>query len=820
MNAEYNYKAIEEQARQYWEQHHSFENDGNESGDNKFYCVSMFPYPSGKIHMGHVRNYVITDIFARYHRQLGDSVVQPFGWDAFGLPAENAALQRGVAPAAWTYRNIEQMRDALCTLGLSIDWRREIATCKPEYYRYEQELFLYMYRHGLAYRKEAMVNWDPVDQTVLANEQVIDGRGWRSGALVERKKINQWFLKITAYADELLQELDNLPDWPEEVKVMQRNWIGRSEGAEVFFRIEDLDSDLKIYSTRLDTIYGVSYLAIAVDHPLALQAASLRPEVADFIERFRNLKVAERDLATLPKEGIQTPWVAIHPLTGRKVPIWIANFVLMEYGNGAVMAVPAHDQRDFAFAKQYQLPILPVIKRHDGENGTPDYQLTAWTQPGVLFNSGEFDGLSSEQAKKAILQRLVAINAGNSKVNYRLRDWGISRQRYWGAPIPIIYCPHCGVVEVSVEDLPVVLPEDVSLNDPRSPLTSMPEFYQVKCPKCHAPARRETDTFDTFMESSWYFLRYCSYDCISEMLDERAGSWMPVDLYVGGIEHAILHLLYARFIHKVIRDRGYPIGNEPFKRLLTQGMVLKDGSKMSKSKGNIVEPGEMIQRYGADTVRLFMTFAAPPEQALEWSQSGVEGAYRFLKRLYALIFNNLKRLKSVVLSGRQHWMLEQKTAWAGWQQLLAQVTRDMNDGHLNTVVSGSMKMLNCLSDWQSSEQTELLQYGIRDLLRVLYPVTPHLAHYLWQELSYGEDIVDAGWPEVDHQIIGDAQITIVVQINGKLKDKIQTAAGLSKEQVSQVVMDLPSVRRVLGERCPEQVVWIPDRLINLVVKKI
>ncbi len=862
MDTEYNPHKIEPLVQQQWQAQHSFECDEPTSAQRKFYCVSMFPYPSGKIHMGHVRNYVITDMFARFHRQLGEQVLQPFGWDAFGLPAENAALQRQIAPSNWTYQNIAQMREALCRLGLSIDWRRELATCRSDYYRFEQELFLWMYQQGLAYRKKSVVNWDPVDQTVLANEQVVDGRGWRSGALVERREIDQWFLKITAYAEELLQDLDQLEQWPAEVKTMQRNWIGRSEGAEVQFQLSPatvaaiasaasqdattISPNLTIYTTRLDTIFGVSYLAIAVDHPLAQLAAQQDSRIAAFVERFRHLKVAERDLATLSKEGIQTPWAALHPLTGAPIPIWIANFVLMDYGSGAVMAVPAHDQRDFEFARQYQLPIIPVIKP-----ATPakkvDYQAAAWTEAGVLFNSGTFDGLTSNGAKSAILNQLMANGQGQRKIHYRLRDWGISRQRYWGAPIPIIYCPHCGVVPVPSDQLPVLLPEAVTLTSPHSPLLDMPSFYAVTCPQCGAPARRETDTFDTFMESSWYFLRYCSFDCASQILDQRVESWLPVDLYVGGIEHAILHLLYARFIHKVIRDRaqgGYRIGDEPFKKLLTQGMVLKDGAKMSKSKGNVVEPGAMIEQFGSDTVRLFIIFAAPPEQALEWSQSGVEGAYRFLKRVYAMGYALATAASAVEMDRRRIDLTlmdttlandpAAQTAVASWYQLLAQISKDMQEGHLNTVVSGAMKLFNLLQDWQRQHWWPLLSAGFATLLRVLYGVVPHLAHYLWQAIGFGAnrndnnndddsastpryDIVAAGWPQLDTTALAQAQITIIIQVNGKMRDKISIAsAAISQEEICQQALAQPKVQQSLAGQSLRKVVWVPGRLLNLV----
>lgn len=810
--SEYDPQNIERRAQDYWKERHSFEVDESSRTGPKFYCLSMFPYPSGKLHMGHVRNYVICDLFARYHHQLGKKVLQPFGWDSFGLPAENAALQHKVPPASWTYDNIAQMHKTIDSLGLAIDWRREITTCDPSYYRWEQWLFLKMYERGLAYRKEATVNWDPVDQTVLANEQVIDGRGWRSGAEVERRKISQWFLKITDYASELLKDLDQLTAWPKEVIAMQRNWIGYSEGAEVYFKIQGEQESLTIYTTRLDTLMGVSYLAIAFDHPLAKKAAQQDPAINAWLTKLKNLKVAEKDLATLPKEGMLTPFVAEHPITKAPLPVLIANFVLMEYGAGAVMSVPAHDKRDYEFAKKYHLPIKPVIRPADADT----QNLECFTDYGVLFNSGEFDGLSSKEAKIAILQALEIKGAGKAKQQFRLRDWGISRQRYWGTPIPIIYCDKCGAVGVPEADLPVVLPTKVQLLDPRSPLKQLPEFYVTTCPKCGGPAHRETDTFDTFMESSWYFLRYASHNCTNAILDYRAEYWQPVDLYIGGIEHAILHLLYARFIHKVLRDLGFKIGDEPFKQLLTQGMVLKDGAKMSKSKGNVVEPSELIERYGVDTVRLFIIFAAPPEQSLEWSQSGVEGSYRFLKKLYNFARGWAEHAvinapELALNSAKQHSAIE------AWNQLLSQVNRDLASGHLNTLVSGTMKMLNLLTSWNDAELAPLVTKGLKDLLRVLYPVVPHITHYLWQELNFGEDIGLAGWPQPEVLEQREAAITIIVQVNGKLRAKLMATKGSSRERVTALALELDTIKQQLDGRKLQQVIWVPDRLINLVV---
>ena len=632
MKKEYVFQDVEKKAQKYWDKGDCFKVKEDKNKE-KFYCLSMLPYPSGSIHMGHVRNYTIGDVIARYMRMNGKNVLQPLGFDAFGLPAENAALENKLAASVWTKKNIRQMKEELKRLGFSIDWERELVTCEPDYYRWEQWLFLKMYEKGLVYKKESVVNWDPVDKTVLANEQVIDGKGWRSGALVERKKISQWFLKITAYADELLDDLDKLKGWPEQVKTMQRNWIGRSKGVEVNFDVTDKNISLGIFTTRPDTLMGVTYIAISPEHELAKVVAFDNGNVSSFIDECNRTKVAEADVSLMEKKGVSTGLFAVHPITRKKIPVWVANFVLTDYGTGAVMAVPAHDARDFEFAKKYDLPILQVIK----PEGDWDFSKKAFTGKGILVNSGQFDGLDFKKAGKEISSYLEINKKGFEKVNYRLRDWGISRQRYWGAPIPMINCPKCGTVPVLFDDLPVILPENIILDKPSSPLINLKEFTDVICPKCKGEAKRETDTFDTFMESSWYYARYCSYDA-KTMLDQRANYWLPVDQYIGGIEHAIMHLLYARFIHKVIRDEGLVESFEPFENLLTQGMVLKDGSKMSKSKGNTVSPNEIVSKYGADTARLFVIFAAPANQSLEWSDDAVAGSFRFLKKLWAYAY--------------------------------------------------------------------------------------------------------------------------------------------------------------------------------------
>jgi leucyl-tRNA synthetase len=628
MDEIYRPEIIEPAVQARWEEARCFEVTEDRARE-KFYCLSMFPYPSGRLHVGHVRNYTIGDVIARYHRLRGRNVLQPMGWDAFGMPAENAAIQSKVPPASWTYDNIAHMRRQLRLFGFGYDWSRELTTCRPEYYRWEQWLFTRLFRKGLVYKKNAVVNWDPVDKTVLANEQVINGRGWRSGAEVERREIPQWFMKITHYAEELLAELENLDGWPDSVRVMQKNWIGRSEGVELQFPVEDHDEPLNVFTTRPDTLMGVTYMAVAAEHPLAIKAAVEKPKLSEFLDECRRMHASEATLETMEKKGMPLGINAVHPLTGEPVPIWVANFVLMAYGTGAVMAVPGHDQRDWEFATRYGLPIRKVI---DPLEGPPaDVSEAAFLEYGRLVNSGDFDGLTSEQAFNAVADRFQIRGIGRRRVNYRLRDWGVSRQRYWGTPIPIINCDECGAVPVPDEDLPVILPEDVEFDGQGSPIKRMPEFYRCKCPQCGGPAERETDTFDTFMESSWYFARYACHDNDQAMLDSRVNYWLPVDQYIGGVEHAILHLLYARFFQKLLRDLGLARDGEPFTNLLTQGMVLKDGAKMSKSKGNTVDPEPLAKQYGADTVRLFMMFAAPPDQSLEWSDEGVEGAHRFLE---------------------------------------------------------------------------------------------------------------------------------------------------------------------------------------------
>lgn len=819
-NETYQPKIIESSVQQYWEKQRSFETT-EDLEKEKFYCISMLPYPSGQIHMGHIRNYTIGDVISRYQQMQGKNVLQPFGWDAFGLPAENAALERKLAPAKWTYQNIEQMRTALRPLGYAIDWSRELATCSPDYYRWEQWLFLRMYAKGLVYKKKATVNWDPVDHTVLANEQVVDGRGWRSGAIVEQREISQWFLKITAYADELLAGLDQLPGWPEQVCTMQRNWIGKSQGIEIIFQVTNCNQKLQVFTTRPDTLLGCTFVAIAPQHPIAQLAAHQNSVIKEFIEKCQHVKVAEAELATLPKEGIYTGLNAIHPITNELIPIWIANFVLMEYGTGAVMSVPAHDERDHEFAKQYQIPSKQVIKPADGS--VWDFNAKAFSSEGILINSGEFNNLTSAQAFKAIANYLEQHGKGKRKTNYRLRDWGVSRQRYWGTPIPMLECEHCGTVPVNERDLPVVLPENIELKDPRSPLPNLPSFYETTCPKCGGKARRETDTFDTFMESSWYFVRYCCHDQKQSMVDVRANYWLPVDQYIGGIEHAILHLLYARFIYKVMRDEGLVISDEPFTKLLTQGMVIKDGSKMSKSKGNIVSPGTMIEKYGADTVRLFMIFASPPEQSLDWSDSGVEGAHRFLTKLWKFALNISERIQKLNQDQKRNFVAKNKTQQQlrfQIHEILQQANFDIERLQLNTVVSAAMKLLNLLHEIDNNDNDHndlIIHEGISILLRILNPITPHITHYLWNKLQFTGDINKSSWPQVDSEALKKNEVTLMIQINGKLRGKIDVSTSIDNEKIKKIILANDNVKRLIDKAAIKKIIVVPNKLVNIVI---
>jgi leucyl-tRNA synthetase len=907
MQETYDPKAVEAAAQAFWNETRAYVVD-EKSPKPKFYCLSMLPYPSGALHMGHVRNYTIGDVISRYQRMQGRNVLQPMGWDAFGLPAENAAIKNDTAPAKWTYANIEHMRGQLAMLGYAIDWSREFATSRPDYYVHEQRMFVRLFKKGLAYRKQAVVNWDPVDQTVLANEQVVDGRGWRTGAIVEKREIPQWFLRITAYADELLEGLDRMPGWPDAVKIMQRNWIGRSEGLEIDFAVKGEPEPLRIFTTRPDTLMGATYLAIAAEHPLAQKAAKEKPLVAAFVEECRHGGTAEADIETQEKKGIDTGLVAIHPVTGEELPIWIANFVLMGYGTGAVMAVPAHDQRDWEFATKYDLLIRMVIvsdavrdaidelgrdaaKNPDamsaalGESRAIDVyepaaaesiveaferdivEKGAFTEYGWLVNSGEYDGLDYRGAFDALAKRFEETGVGTRRINYRLRDWGVSRQRYWGCPIPIVYCAKCGAVPVPEDQLPVVLPEDVEFTGVRSPIKSDPEWRKTTCPDCGGPAERETDTFDTFMESSWYYARYTSPGA-KDMIDARANYWLPVDQYIGGIEHAILHLLYFRFFHKLLRDEGLVNSDEPATNLLCQGMVIaetffrggKDGSKtwinpadveirrddrarvvgavlksdgqsveiggiekMSKSKNNGVDPQSMVEKYGADTVRLFSMFAAPPDQSLEWNEAGVEGMARFLRRFWREVANHTSR--GPVTSSPQPSALspQQKTLRRQVHETIQKVSDDIGRRYaFNTAIAALMELLNAVSKFDdSSEQGRAVRNeALEAMVLLLNPVTPHISHALWQALGHPigpGPLDDRPWPTVDTAALAKDTVTLAVQVNGKLRATIEVSVSASREEIERVALAEPKVADFVGTATPKKVIVVPGKIVNVVI---
>ena len=811
---------VEQQAQQFWQQNQSFRAEV-QPGRDKYYCLAMFPYPSGKLHMGHVRNYTIADVIARYQRMLGKNVLQPMGWDAFGLPAENAAVKNSVAPAKWTYENIDYMRGQLQRLGFGYDWSREIATCKPDYYRWEQWFFTRLYEKGLVYKKTSAVNWCPNDETVLANEQVIDGCCWRCDTKVERKEIPQWFIKITAYADELLGALDSLDGWPEQVKTMQRNWIGRSEGVQMRFDllqpITGVADSFEIYTTRPDTLMGVTYVSLAAEHPIAHAAAKDNPALAAFIQECKTASVAEADMATMEKKGMDTGLKALHPLTGREIPVWIANYVLMDYGTGAVMAVPAHDQRDWEFAHKYNLPIEQVIAAADG--ALIDLAHGAFVDKGVLLNSENYDGLTSNDAFYAIAKDLEAKNSGHIKVNYRLRDWGVSRQRYWGAPIPMFNLPQGGEIPVPAHKLPVLLPEDVQMDGVSSPIKRDPDWRKDEL--AGEAVERETDTFDTFMESSWYYARFTCPDFDGGMLDKTAANyWLPVDQYVGGIEHAILHLLYARFFHKLMRDEGLLDCDEPFEKLLCQGMVLKDGSKMSKSKGNTVDPQELIEQYGADTVRLFIMFAAPPEQSLEWSDTGVEGAHRFLKRLWKLVHTHVAAGTTPALDvnalNEAQRDLRRKV-----HETIAKISDDYGRRlTFNTAIAAVMELSNELqkiperdNQWLAIER-EALQTAIV----LLAPIVPHICHTLWRELGNTGSLIDAPWPQVDSSALQRSSIELVVQVNGKVRGKIAVAADATNDEIIALALAQENIQKFIEGKAIAMSKVVPGKLVTFAVK--
>ena len=864
MDERYDPQVIEQQVQDYWSQNHSFEVTEDPTRE-KFYCLSMLPYPSGHLHMGHVRNYTIGDVMSRYQRMCGRNVLQPMGWDAFGLPAENAAIQRKVPPSEWTYQNIEHMRGQLKRMGFAYDWTREVTTCRPEYYQWEQWFFTRLLKKGLAYRKNAVVNWDPVDQTVLANEQVVDGKGWRSGAQVEKREIPQWFIRITAYADELLEELDQLDGWSDSVKTMQRNWIGRSVGLEVDFALADGGDPLRIFTTRPDTLFGVTFMAVAADHPLAREAAEGNTAIADFLEQCRAGGISEVDLEAMEKNGLPLGVNAVNPLSGEHIPVWVANFVLMGYGTGAIMAVPGHDERDHAFAKSYGLPIQQVIAPADDRE--IDVMTAAWVdkQNIVTVNSGTFSGLDYDTAFERIADHVEALGIGRRQVNYRLRDWGVSRQRYWGCPIPVVHCEHCGDVPVPDDQLPVLLPEDVTFMGVQSPIKADPQWRQTACPQCERPAERETDTFDTFVESSWYYARYCTPGA-DAMLDERADYWLPVDHYIGGIEHAVMHLLYFRFWHKLMRDAGIVSSDEPATKLLCQGMVLAEAyyqdstesgrtwippdevrverddkgktisavwlhdgtmvnptgwTTMSKSKNNGVDPQDMVDRYGADTVRLFTMFASPPDHTLEWNDAAVAGSLRFLRRLWALVYRHQSCLSGANdLNQALEWDDETREMRRLVHTVLQRINRDMARNQFNTVIAASMELFNGLDHFEPGEDPAR-QFALREamdiLIRVLSPVVPHIAHSLWQLMNSGVELLDASWPEVDIAALQTSSCKLAVQVNGKLRGQIEVAIDADELQIREQVLANEKIGRHIGESKIKRFIVVPQKLVNVVI---
>ena len=813
----YNPKKIEAEAQAFWKENRVFEVQ-EDSSLEKFYCLCMFPYPSGRLHMGHVRNYTIGDVISRYQRMLGKNVLQPMGWDAFGLPAEGAAIKNNMAPAQWTRDNIEYMKHQFNLLGFGYDWNRELTTCDPNYYRWEQWMFSRLYAKGLAYRDKAIVNWDPEENTVLANEQVIDGRGWRSGASIERREMPQWFLRITDYCEELLSDLDDL-DWPEPVKIMQRNWIGRSEGVEIVFEVVDSSQQLTVYTTRPDTLFGATYMALAPEHPLIQPLAEKNKEVQAFLDKIKLQAVSEEALEKMEKIGIPLGLEAINPINGNKIPIWAANFILMSYGTGATMSVPAHDQRDYDFAKKYKLPIQPVIVPNK-PGLEHDFNESAFTQLGTLINSNKFDGMDSEEAIEAIGSELEQQEKGKKVINYRLRDWLISRQRYWGAPIPMLTDENGDIFPERDENLPVELPENVSFSGVQSPIKSMKEFIESVDPISNEIYQRETDTFDTFMESSWYYARFCCPDNHEKMLDERANYWLPVDLYIGGIEHAILHLLYARFYHKLLRDEGLVEVGEPFKRLLTQGMVLNGGSKMSKSMGNTVDPEEMINNYGADTVRLFMMFAAPPEQSLEWSDKAVNGAYRFLRKFWTIVLNRIADISNVDDIDEDDLFNDaQKELRKDTHKTIAKVSDDIGRRYtFNTAIAAIMSLSNRVSRYQIDTDLDrkVVREALESMVLLLSPIVPHICNHLWTELGHQNAVVNELWPTFNEDLMVDDTLEIVIQINGKLRARLNVAANIDEETLKELAFNEPKIAKLIAEQTIKKTIVVPGKLINIV----
>ena len=801
MNSNYNPKLIEEKVQEKWNKENRYVSKIDDR--EKYYCLSMFPYPSGKLHMGHVRNYTIGDVISRYKRMKNFNVFQPMGWDAFGLPAENAAIANNVSPKDWTNQNIENMKAQLKSLGLSYDWSKELRTCDSKYYKWEQLIFKRFYDAGLVYRKKSIVNWDPVDETVLANEQVIDGRGWRSGAKIENKEIDQWFIKITNYADELLDSLDSL-DWPDNVKTMQKNWIGKSKGAEIKYKIENSDDFLTTFSTRPDTIFGVSFLAISPSHHLAIELSNNNKEIKKFLEECKEIKTAEADIVKADKFGIDTGLSVIHPLSGKKLPVWIGNFVLLEYGTGVVMGVPAHDVRDFEFASKYDLEIKQVIETENNE--------LPILEEGKVINSENFNGLMSDEATKKIIDRLEELKLGEKLIQFRLRDWGVSRQRYWGCPIPVVYKNgEPGVLDE--REMPVELPE-LDKDSPPIPLSQNEEFLKIR-----DGIVRESDTFDTFMDSSWYYARFTSADNDKNIFDENTKYWLPVDLYIGGIEHAILHLLYSRFFHKALRDIGLVEGDEPFKRLLTQGMVLKDGAKMSKSKGNTVDPQSYIEKYGADTVRLYMMFTSHPEQSLEWSESSVEGASRFLKKIWKLI--NGKKYNR--LSSRFDFTKEELSLRRKSHATLKKVENDYEVRFsFNTAIAAIMELLNFIPDEYKNEnsldsQKYCLDEAILFILQMLSPIAPHICEYLWDSFYEGGPSIECSWPELSETLLEIEEFELIVQVNGKVRGKVNINKGSEQKEIENIALNIENVKNYINDSEVKKVIYVKNKLVNFVI---
>tara|TARA_B100001250_G_scaffold412231_2_gene442894 strand:+ start:4352 stop:6799 length:2448 start_codon:yes stop_codon:yes gene_type:complete len=815
MDNDYKPKKIENDVQKFWEKNNSFKTDFSKI-KNKYYCLSMFPYPSGKLHIGHVRNYTIGDVLSRSNRMLGKNVFQPMGWDAFGLPAENAAIDNKVHPAEWTKNNISHMKKQLTRLGYSYDWSSEISTSDPNYYKWEQWFFLQLLKKEMVYRKSSEVNWDPVDNTVLANEQVIDGRGWRSGALIERKEIPQWFLKISNYSNELLDSIDQLKKWPESVKLMQKNWIGKSEGGLISFDVENRKQKINVFTTRVDTLFGVTFLAISPNHSFIDSDLMSNSSINKFIKKHSTLKISEETISNIEKEGVDTGLKAIHPLSGKKIPIWIANYVLTDYGTGCVMSVPAHDARDYEFATKYKLSITTVIKPSNTK-----HKDDVFTGSGILVNSENYDGQDSSTAKENILKDLEGKQKGSRKINYRLRDWGISRQRYWGCPIPVFYHDDGSVYPVPENQLPVELPKDIDFSSEGNPLDNHPTWKYIKCPYTGKDAIRETDTFDTFFESSWYYLRFLSPKNNNSIIDTSNENWLPVDQYIGGIEHAILHLLYARFFHKLMRDLKIVKSSEPFTSLLSQGMVLKDGAKMSKSQGNTIDPDDIVDKYGADTIRLFIIFAAPPEQNLEWSDSAIEGSYKFLKRLWALSYNIISCKKAVaskpIKADNPDESLNMRKKI---HKTIKKVTYDIFERHsFNTAIASMMELLNELIRFNqnNSKEKSITKEGLLVLIKMLSPIAPHITHKLWDEFGETTSIMDESWPEVDNEVLLDSKVEIIVQINGKLRGKILIDVQENELNVKEHAINDVKISSYLKNKEIKKVVYVKGKLINFVL---